>query len=131
MLRGEVILSDVIRPTPLGRLWLMPAGRWDSHALQALAQEEVQKLFIQLKESYDFIVVDSCPVLPVTDSLLLGQHVDAVIFSILRNVSRMPAVQAAQKRLQALGIRTFGAVVLGTDGEVSGRSDQVPGQRVG
>lgn len=130
VLRGDSAISDVIRPTPLSRLWLMPAGRWDSHALQALAQQEVHKLFGELKESYDFIVVDSCPVLPVTDSLLLGQHVDAVIFSILRDVSRMPAVQAAQKRLHALGIRTFGAVVLGADAELSSSTYQYPGQLV-
>ena len=41
----------------------------------------------------DLIVVDSCPVLPVVDALLVGQHVDAVIFSILQDVSRLPKVR--------------------------------------
>jgi len=117
VLRGEVSFADAIRPTPLSRLWLVPAGNWDSHAVQALAQEGVKAQFAQLKQQYDFIIVDSCPVLPVADSLLLGQHVDAVMFSILRNVSRMPAVHAAQQRLTALGIRTLGAVVIGASGD--------------
>src|SRR5262249_57198714 len=70
VLRGELELGDVIRPTTVGRLWLMPAGQWDAHALQALAQEGVAGLFEQLREEYEFVVVDSCPVLPVTDTLL-------------------------------------------------------------
>jgi len=113
VLRGEVAPADVVRPTPLSRLWLMPAGHWDSHAVQALAQESVRDMFSQLKTQYDFVVVDSCPVLPVADALLLGQHVDAVIFSILRDVSRVPTVHAAQQKLNNLGIRTLGAVVIG------------------
>jgi capsular exopolysaccharide synthesis family protein len=113
VLRGDVALADAVKPTALSRLWLMPAGNWDAHAVQALAQDSVRGLFDQLKEQYDFIVVDSCPVLPVADSLVLAQHVDGVIFSILRDVSRMPAVHAAQQKLQALDVRTLGAVVIG------------------
>jgi succinoglycan biosynthesis transport protein ExoP len=113
VLRGEATAADAIKPTALSRLWLLPAGHWDAHAVQALAQDGVRATFDQLKEQYDFLIVDSCPVLPVADSLVLGQHVDGVLFSVLRDVSRMPAVHAAQQKLQALGVRTLGAVVIG------------------
>jgi capsular exopolysaccharide synthesis family protein len=126
VLRGEVNLDEAIRPTPLSRLWLMPAGHWDSHAVQALAQDGVKGQLARLKEHYDFIIVDSCPVLPVADSLLLGQHVDAVVFSILRDVSRMPTVRAAQQRLSGLGIRTLGAVVIGAVGDADCLSYEYP-----
>jgi capsular exopolysaccharide synthesis family protein len=115
VLRGEVNATDAVHATPLGRLWLMPAGNWDSHALQALAQDGLREMFTQFKEQYDFIIVDSCPVLPVADSLLLAQHVDAVVFSILRDVSRAPSVHAAQQRLEGLGVRLLGAVMIGAD----------------
>jgi capsular exopolysaccharide synthesis family protein len=120
VLRGEANVADVIKPTLLSRLWLMPAGHWDAHAVQALAQDGVSQTFAGLKEQYDFIIVDSCPVLPVADALLLAQHVDGVIFSVLRDVSRLPAVQLAQQRLQGLGVRTLGAVVIGADDDVQG-----------
>jgi capsular exopolysaccharide synthesis family protein len=113
VLRGEVNVADTIKPTAVSRLWLMPAGQYDAHALQALAQDGVHTMFEQLKQQYDFIIVDSCPVLPVADALNLGQHVDGVVFAVLRDVSRSPAVYAAQQRLHNLGIRTLGAVVIG------------------
>jgi capsular exopolysaccharide synthesis family protein len=118
VLRGESAAGDVIKPTRLSRLWVMPAGHWDANAVQALAQDGVGQMFAQLKQQYDFIIVDSCPVLPVADALLLGEHVDAVMFSVLRDVSRLPAVHQAQQRLQSLGVHLLGAVVIGADDDL-------------
>jgi succinoglycan biosynthesis transport protein ExoP len=114
LLRAEVHLADVIRPTRLNRLWMVPAGICDSHATQALAQETVENIFEELRGQFDFIVLDTCPVLPVADALLLGQHVDGVIFSILRDESRLPKVYAAYQRMASLGCKMLGAVVHGT-----------------
>jgi capsular exopolysaccharide synthesis family protein len=118
VLRGEAEIDEVVRPTAVSRLWVVPAGHWDAHAIQALAQENVRALFEQLKEQYDFIVIDSSPVLPVADALLIGQNVDGVLFSILRDVTRAPLVQSAYQRLAALGIRLLGAVVIGEPTDV-------------
>jgi capsular exopolysaccharide synthesis family protein len=117
VLRGEAECDDVVRPTPLSRLWLIPAGHGDAHATQALAQKEVRLFLERLKEQYDFIIVDSSPVLPVADTLSLGQHVDAVVFAILRDVSRLPALQTSYQRLASLGIRMLGTIVLGAGAE--------------
>lgn len=118
LLRCEVSVADVVRPTRLSRLWLVPAGVWDPHTTQALAQEHVQTIFDEFRQEYDCVIVDSCPVLPVADALLIGQHVDAVLFSILRDESRLPRVYTAWQRMTMLGIRMLGAVVHGAKGDV-------------
>ena len=100
---------------------MLAAGAADRRALQALAQEGVARtVFDELKEQYDFLVVDVSPVLPVADALLIGEHADAVLLSVLRNVSRLPAVHAAQQRLASLGVRVLGAVVIGEGLEAYG-----------
>ena len=114
LMRGEAILDAVIRPTTVAGLSVLAAGRCDAEALQSLARGGVPAIFALLKQHYDFVVVDSAPVLPVADTLEIGQHVDAVVLSILRDISRMPQVYAAHERLGALGIRTLGAVIAGT-----------------
>lgn len=119
-LRGEVEYDDVVKPTMIGRLWMMPAGKVDGHALQALAQEGVSAVFERLKEQYDFIVLDTSPVLPVPDALLLGKQADAVLLSVMKDHTRMPAVYQAHQRLETLGIRVLGAVVIGEKGESYG-----------
>lgn len=118
VLRGELSASEAVRSTPLSRLWILSAGHWDSHAVQALAQDNVRNMLEELKQQYDFIVLDSCPVLPVADSLLLGQNVDGVLLTVMRDVSRSPAVYAAQQRLESLGIKVLGAVVIGAKNEL-------------
>jgi capsular exopolysaccharide synthesis family protein len=115
LLRGEVDYPDVIRATPANNLWLVPAGQVDAQTLQVLSQDGLLPVFERLKEQFDFLVVDSSPVLPVADTMTIGQNVDVVIFSLLRDVSRMPNVYAAYQRLASLGIRMLGAVVNGVD----------------
>jgi capsular exopolysaccharide synthesis family protein len=114
LLRGEVELAEAIQPTSATGLWMITAGQSDSRTIQSLAQTGlVGQLLGRMKEQFDFIVVDSAPVLPVADSLLIGQHVDAVICSVLRGVSRLSKVYAASERMMTLGIRILGAVMSG------------------
>lgn len=117
LLRGEADVADLVQETPADGLSLIPAGRCDPLALQALARDGLRALFDDLRGRYDFIIVDSAPVLPVSDSLLIGQSVDAVLFSVLREVSRLPMVYAAYERLAELGVKMLGAVVTGVQAE--------------
>lgn len=113
LLIGESMVEDVVQATSLEGLSVIVAGNRDDRTVRALARDRVKAVMSQLRDQYDFIIVDSCPVLPVADSLLIAPHVDAVVFSLLNDVSRMPAVGAAWKRLEALGTPMLGAVVSG------------------
>jgi succinoglycan biosynthesis transport protein ExoP len=118
VLLEEVNLAEAVRPTTaVEGLWLLPAGQWDREVIQALARDGVQAIFESLREEFEFVIVDSHPVLDAADSLLVGQHVDAVILSVLRDVSQVPRVYAAGQRLTSLGIRVLGAVVNGIPAE--------------
>ena len=97
----------------MSSLFLIPAGRCDPAAIELLSQDRLPQLFLALRDRFEFIIVDTAPVLLVTDSLIISQHVDSVIFSILREVSQIPPVYAACERLSSLGVRIFGAVVSG------------------
>jgi len=121
----EVELPDAVRTTSADpNLFLLPAGLWDRNVLQELAKSGVTSIFEKLRDEFDFIIVDSHPVLAATDSLLLGQHVDAVLVSLMRDVSQMHNVHSACQQLSALGIRVFGAVVSGMPMSTFGKAYQ-------
>ena len=64
---------------------------------------------------FDFLIIDSAPILPVNDSLLIAQNVDSVLFAIRRDISCYGKVQSAYQRLSMLGVPVVGAVVTGLD----------------
>jgi capsular exopolysaccharide synthesis family protein len=114
-LLGEVELADAVRPTALDGLSFLAAGQWDREVMQALARGGLEGLFERLRAEFDFVVIDSHPVLAATDALQLGRQADAAILSVLREVSQVPRVWAAAQRLAALDIRVLGAVVNAAD----------------
>jgi succinoglycan biosynthesis transport protein ExoP len=116
LLRGETSLSAVIRQTAIEHLSLVPAGVCDRQTIHLLAQGRLGAHFSHFKEQFDFIIVDSSPVLPIADALIVAQQVDAVLFSIFRDVSRKTRVSAALQRLQCLRVPVLGAVVTGAEG---------------
>lgn len=122
LLRGEAEWPATVQESPVRGLSVMTAGNADSRAVQALATPILGDVFRQLKEQYDFVIVDSAPVLLVSDSQLICQESDGVLFSILQDVSRLPQVYAAYERLTDLRARVLGAVVNGTDAPVSASS---------
>ncbi|MFO0881175.1 MAG: polysaccharide biosynthesis tyrosine autokinase [Gemmataceae bacterium] len=111
VLLGEIEVAEAAVESPQDNLWVMPAGQWDREVLLALSRDGLEAIFERLAEEFDFVVVDSHPVLAANDSLLLGRQADAVLLSVLREVSQMPRVYAASQQLSAVGIRVIGAVV--------------------
>lgn len=106
--------SDAVQPTAVPNLWVIPAGQCSTRVIAALAQgHPLETLFNRLRGQFDFVVVDSCPVLPVADALLIGQHVDGVVFSIMQDISQLPKVMVASEKLHQLSINLLGAVVNG------------------
>lgn len=115
----EIDVSDAVQPTSVPNLWLIPAGQCSNRVISALAQgHPLETLFNRLRGQFDFVVVDSCPVLPVADSLLVGQHVDGVVISILQDISQLPKVMTVAEKLNQLNIPLLGAVVNGIKADI-------------
>jgi succinoglycan biosynthesis transport protein ExoP len=117
VLRGEIDVSEAVQAGPVDGLSLLLAGDSLGQPAKLLTQGGLGKLLPALRKQYDYVLVDSAPVLPVADSQCICQYVDGVILSVLRGVSRLPAVHAACERLGTLQIRLLGAVVQGATGD--------------
>lgn len=115
ILRGEAELDDVVRPTQAENLWFLSAGQICRTSIQALSRKRVPEVLESLRSGFDFVVIDSSPVLSVADARLLGQHVDGAVLSVLKDVSQIPQVYEACELLRAVGIRLLGAVVNGAE----------------
>jgi polysaccharide biosynthesis transport protein len=122
IIRGEVELADAIAPTAIDDLNLLTAGKCDRQTIRLITQGSLGPLFERLKEQFDFVIVDTSPILLVADGLIIAQQVDAALFSIYRDVSSKTKVSAAAERLRSLGVPILGAVVTGARGSRYGSS---------
>jgi polysaccharide biosynthesis transport protein len=111
ILRGETSIDDAVQPAQLEGLHLLQAGQCDHVALSMLVKEQGAELFNSLRAKFDYIVIDSGPVLGYADALQLGHYADAAVLSVLRDVSRLPMVYDAREQLEAVGVPILGAVV--------------------
>lgn len=113
VLLKEYTANQAIRETQLANLVVLTAGLWRSQSQSLLTNGSVGSLFAELRADYEFVVVDGGPILPMVDTRLIGQRVDGVLLSILRDVSQIDKVQSACNILSSFDIRILGAVVAG------------------
>lgn len=120
-LRHESDIEGLVHPTATDNLAVVTAGRWNRQALASLSNGGPAAMFKQLREAFEFVVVDTSPLLPVADARFVSKFVDTVVLSIFRDVSEAPKIQAACDILAAFGVRSVEAVVTGSNNEMYGK----------
>ena len=113
LLRGELGNDEAVQPTSIEGLFAVTGGACDYAAISALSRPELARIIQGFRDSFDHVVIDAGPALDVSDTLLLSQQSDAVILSIMLDVSRVPQVTAAVDRLRSVGGRLLGVIVHG------------------
>ena len=96
-----------------GGFHLMPAGRRGEDPGRLLEGERLGPLLARLRETFDMIIVDAPPILPVPDALILGRHTDGAVLAVRHDSSRYPLVERAKQKLASVGVPILGAVVNG------------------
>ncbi len=92
-------------------LSILAGGTKVSRSSDMLKAESIEDLLLQARQSYDFIVVDSAPILPIVDSALLATHMDAIAFVVQWEKTPRGAVANAVKKLESGGTPITGGVM--------------------
>jgi exosortase len=117
VLRGEVRPDQAVQDAGLAGLRLLPAGRCCDATLSALAQRAFGAALASLRMEYDFIIVDSSPVLGVPDALMLGKHSDGVLFAVMQGETRAYRLATAADRFARLDAPILGMIVNGASND--------------
>lgn len=115
VLTGGFALSDVITTCRVPGLQIVPAGKWKPEAAANLSGEPWRLLQAELDNHYDYVLIDSPPILPVADALALARKVDGVLLAVMKDVSRISAIDTARQRLHLVGANVVGVVFAGAD----------------
>jgi succinoglycan biosynthesis transport protein ExoP len=114
VLRGEVLPDEAMTVVGgAGGFHFMPSGTPKVDPSRLLHGDRLGKLLTQARESFDIVIVDAPPVLPVPDALTIGRWTDGAILAVRYDLSRFPLVEKANRRLASVGVPVIGAVVNG------------------
>ncbi|MFQ5912860.1 MAG: GumC family protein [Nitrospinota bacterium] len=113
LLVGRNELGDVLHDTDRGPLFVIPAGHHSPNPADLLSSDRVEKMLLEMRNRFQYIVVDSPPVLSVADPLTLVPKVDGVLFVVW--AGRTPGrhvVQGINILKEVRGGKTFFGVVM-------------------
>ncbi len=85
---GYDTLEQVILPTPIQNLSIIPAGPIPPNPAELLSKPEMKAMIDKLRLSYDYIILDNAPITFVTDGLIMSQLSDLNMFILRYGVSR-------------------------------------------
>jgi len=113
---GEIIssnssLKETIFTVPGTKLEIITSGAKRFDMSDIVSRDQVKKFFDVLKQEYDYLIIDSPPVQPVSDTLILTQASDYNLFIIRSDSSRTLAFMSSIKKIQNVGAKIDGIII--------------------
>ncbi len=105
------MIDEVIKNTSLEGLDIITAGRSNRHPSELFDPKLIGRIIDELKFTYDMIIVDCAPVLPVSDPMLLASSVDGVLLIVKAGATQKEVVQRAVEILDTNKTHILGVVL--------------------
>ncbi len=110
MLRGKANLKEAIRETQVKNLDFMPAGKAGGHPSRLFGGHNVRELVEKAHKGYDVVVMDSPPVVPVSDPLHYLDGVDGVLYIVMAGQTHQDVALRGVEILKSAGANILGVV---------------------
>jgi polysaccharide biosynthesis transport protein len=114
LLTNRLSYADVVKQTTVETLDLITAGDELPNPAELLTSSRLHELIERLRELYDFVIVDSPPILAVTDPAILSAVTDGVILIVRANTLRHHEAEETLEQINSLGANVLGMVVNAT-----------------
>jgi succinoglycan biosynthesis transport protein ExoP len=115
VLNGECDPQEACHQTPLTTLRVMPSGAIPTNPAEALTLAEMRELLELLREEYDYIIIDTPPLLVVTDPSITASMVDGVLMTLRVRRKSKPNAKESINILRGVGAKILGVVINNSD----------------
>lgn len=111
VLIGRAELHDVLQPWGRGSLYVLPAGQVPPNPSELLGSGAMVSLLESLSQTFDYVLIDAPPLLPVTDAAILSKLAGGTIVISATGRTTRSQLQSALGRLEHIGARVAGIVM--------------------
>ena len=111
VLSGRMDVADVVQPWGNSGLDVVTSGALPPNPAELLQSNAMKSLLETLRASYDIVIIDAPPLLPVTDAALLAAEANGAIMVIRHGKTTKDQAAQARKRLDSVGAALVGTVL--------------------
>ena len=111
ILTNEVNFSETIRKVPGTNLNLIGSGKKRTDLSDIVNVMKLKKFFDLLNKNYDYVIIDSPPVLPVSDTMVIAQAADYVFYVARSNVTGLLSLMSGVKKLKNINKKIDGFIL--------------------
>ena len=111
IISGSANLKDAIFKVPGTELDIITSGEKRFDMSDIVSKDQIKKFLDVLKLEYDYVIVDSPPVQPVSDTLILTQSSDYNLFVIRSDETRTASFMSSIKKIQNVGAKINGIII--------------------
>ncbi len=104
-------LDEIIRPTELENLSYITAGTIPPNPSEMLGSEQMKMFFAEIKKKFDVILIDSAPIIAVTDSEILSTMVDATLLVVSAEVTELDLMEKSVELIKQSSSSFIGTVL--------------------
>jgi capsular exopolysaccharide synthesis family protein len=115
VLAGNAKTSEAVRKGKTSNLWLMPAGHIPPNPAELLGSKRYSDFITSLAPHFDWVLLDTPPVMVVADGSIVANQASGVIFVVRADHTSRHAVRAAVEQLEAANAHLIGSVLNGVD----------------
>jgi capsular exopolysaccharide synthesis family protein len=108
---GNARASETVHKTPVPGLWVLGAGRIPPNPAELIGSQRFRDFLASLKEHFDLVLVDSPPVMAVTDAAIVAHAANGVVFVVGAEMTCRNAARAAVEHLEQGRAHFVGAVL--------------------
>lgn len=114
---GTIKFEDMIQKTFLDNLFLITSGALPPNPSELLASKKMEDVLDKLREEFDLVVIDTPPVIAVTDAAVLSTKVDGTILVVASGQTNRDALVRAHTVLESVDSSLLGALLNGVNVE--------------
>lgn len=104
-------LSDAVQKTSIEGLYALTGGVIPPNPSELLGSEQMKNVLQRAKEQYDYVLIDTPPVMPVTDALIVSRFVDGMILVIASAEIKVEMARDVKNQLVNAGANILGVVL--------------------
>ncbi len=111
VLLRDVPVEEAIKATSVPNLHFLPSGRLPRTSLGVLDPKRIGELIASLKTKYDVVLIDTPPLVGISDSSIIAKESDGAILVIQYRKYPRDMLVKAKQMIEAVGVETIGAVL--------------------